>query len=324
MNTKRKKILVSLMIVLLIAIASLTYYSVQVNELISLGYTKQEAKAKVNLTSVFGIADREENALNGSISNNKDELLALGLKQEEVEKLDDQEKTLISKAAVLEKKKTERIEIVNTRLAIIEKQAATYKIKYNYKNPEANPYEKYVYLRGHLISNYNKLIKKYELYLKRYGFTDDELKKMKAKPPYQAMKEFKKLYDQLQYDAKKNQVFQSKTLHDDAMQMFKETNDYRKSLGLKPYKYNYNKQACVFKEATAYANNKNPHNWLCPCANENASLASVNSDYVAIAMKFFKSDPPHEAVLSGNYDSVAIAFVEKGGMVYMIMDVFYD
>lgn len=118
-------------------------------------------------------------------------------------------------------------------------------------------------------------------------------------------------------------MFGSIQAYNSVMRMFNETNAYRISLGLTPYTYNYEQQACVTAEAAAYAANKNPHNWVCSAAaNENASLGGVNSDYVAVSMNFFKTDPPHEAVLSGQYRSVAIAMVLSNGTYYIIMDVF--
>lgn len=108
-----------------------------------------------------------------------------------------------------------------------------------------------------------------------------------------------------------------------AMSMFEQVNAYRASMGLKPYSYNYEQQACVDSEAVAYSSNNNPHNWACAtAANENAGISSINSNYVKIAMDFFISDPPHHAVLVGNHQSAAVSIVLRNGKAYMILDVF--
>lgn len=104
--------------------------------------------------------------------------------------------------------------------------------------------------------------------------------------------------------------------------MFSAINAYRSSLGLAPYSYNSSMQSCVDQEAQAYGNTQNPHNWVCPVANENASNAPVGSDAVSISMNFFMTDPPHEAVLSGNYSSVAVSSYVQGGTNYIIVGVF--
>lgn len=100
-------------------------------------------------------------------------------------------------------------------------------------------------------------------------------------------------------------------------------NSYRTGLGLKAYTYNSGLQSCVDSEAKAYAETQNPHNWVCTsAANENASLAPVGSDLIALSMNFFKNDPPHEEPMSGNYSSFAVSVYAKGGMNYAIVDVF--
>lgn len=122
-------------------------------------------------------------------------------------------------------------------------------------------------------------------------------------------------------EEQKNQGYQFD--RNGAMAMFNQVNEYRARQGLPLYAYNYDQQSCVDAEAVAYANTNIPHNWVCKTvANENAGIASVNSDYVKIAMNFFIADPPHHAVLVGNYRSAAVSIVIKEGRAYMILDVF--
>ncbi|MDH6604021.1 uncharacterized protein YkwD [Bacilli bacterium PM5-9] len=318
--TKKKILMICLALVLVLVAGGITYYSTQVNSLTKLGYTKKEASDKVSITTIYNIVTREKNKLKNTVSKHKEELVALGLGKEKVNSINLSNQPLTTKVTTLQKHKDSREAELNVYLTNFEKQASRFGVKYTY--PEGNSYQKYIYLKNHLLKNYDALIKKYTKYLLKNGYTKSEIKAMSTGSTYQTVSKLKKEYNKDKKQTKANSGFSSKKLQSQAMRMFRETNKYRTSKGLKPYKYNYAKQSCVFKEARAYARNKNPHNWLCPCANENAALSSVNSDYVAVAMTFFKNDPPHERVLSGNYNSVAIAFVEKDGMVYMIMDVF--
>lgn len=309
--------------ILVAGIASTAYYTVQVNSLTKLGYTKEEAKAMTNLSSIYNIVTRNKDDLKGSISEHKDDLMSLGYDAEDVTKIEQTCDNLVDKEQTFGQTKNTREKTLTTNVTNLESKASNYKIKYDYKN-ETNVYKKYVYLTNLLESNYSKLIKQYRSYLLNNGYTKAEVNKLKGKTDETTLNNLKKATEKNKKDQKANSGFASKSIKDQAMRMYRLTNEYRKSKGLKPYKYNYSMQSCVFKEAKAYSINKKPHNWLCEAAaNENAGLSSSSSDYVKIAMDFFISDPPHEAVLSGNYNSVAIAIVEKDGMMYMIMDVFH-
>lgn len=109
-----------------------------------------------------------------------------------------------------------------------------------------------------------------------------------------------------------------------SMDLFNILNNHRVSKGLAPFTYNADQQACVDIEANSYANNKNPHNWLCKTlTSEGASLAGVNSDYIQIAGNFLTSHASHEAdVINPRYTSAACSAVQRDGMVYMICGYF--
>lgn len=151
------------------------------------------------------------------------------------------------------------------------------------------------------------------------GITTTELKKMnkdKIKRLNQLNKAIKKI-------KKENSANGGQYDRAGALRMFAQINTHRRANGLLPYRYAEGRQSCVDTEARAYANTRKPHNWLCKAAaNENAGLASINSNYVKVAMDFFINDPPHHRVLIGNYTSAAVSIVFKGGMAYMIVDVF--
>lgn len=321
-STKKKAVLVITLAVVLIGIATTTYYTVQINSLTKLGYTKKEAKSMTSVFSIFNIVTRHKEDLTGSISKHKDALASLGLTSTDVNKLSDNCSNLVEREKKFSETKQLRVTNLSNQIKTLETQATANKIKYDYRN-ETNLYKKYVYISGLLDSKYDKLIKLNAKYLLNLGYSKAEIKRLIVKDDAKTLANLKKTLARERKKLKENNGFASKSIKAQAMRMFKMTNDYRRSKGLKPFKYNYSMQSCVFKEAKAYASNKKPHNWLCTAAaNENAGLSSKNSDYVKIAMDFFKSDPPHEAVLSGPYSSVAIAIVEKDGMMYMIMDVF--
>ncbi len=109
-----------------------------------------------------------------------------------------------------------------------------------------------------------------------------------------------------------------------AMDLLAILNNHRVSKGLEPFRYNAEQQGCVDIEANSYANNKNPHNWLCKTlTSEGSSLASINSDYIGIAGHFLTTHGSHEAdVVNPNYTSAACSAVARDNMVYMICGYF--
>ncbi len=314
-----RKVLIGLMIIIAV-FGYFLYYSIQVKSLTKLGYSDTEAKDKVKVTTIYNIVSNHKSMLKDSINKHTSILDELGVSQQKIDSLTENETKLLAKETALKEYATTRKNDLESKLTTLEKQAKALNIKFDIKGKKVN--EQVEYLDKLVSKKVNKLLSNYKNFLLDNGYTKDEIKKLTSKSNYQNMITLENKVSDEKKKQEQNLGFQNKNLREQAMRMFRLTNEYRRSLGLKPYIYNYDKQSCVFKEAKAYARNKNPHNWACPCANENASLANVNIDYVAIAMKFFKNDPPHEAVLSGNYSSVAIAFVEKDGMVYMIMDVF--
>lgn len=311
----KRKLLISL-IVIIGLLGYFLYYSIQVNSLTKLGYTKQQAHEMVKLTTIYNIVTNSKEELSHDINQHIKTLDNLGVTEVKVNNLISEADKLVEKENVLDEYASEHKEKMDKDFSVLKKQADIFNIKYDLKNKTL--YQQVTYL-DKLVS---KKIDGFIEFLKVNGFSTKEIKALTKESEVENATKLQKVVTAQKKELEKNLGFQSDELKNQAMRMFKLTNDYRKSLGLKPYVYNYQKQSCVFKEARAYADNNNPHNWVCPTANENASIASIKSDYVAIAMRFFKTDPPHEAVLSGNYKSVAIAFVEKNGIVYMIMDVF--
>ncbi|MDR1781455.1 MAG: hypothetical protein LBR40_00415 [Bacilli bacterium] len=307
-------------IALLIPTCYFLYANVQINSLTKLGYTYQEAKEMVNPFSIYNIVTREINNLEDNINTNENKLKELGLSDEQIKVLVENNKTKVSKATTLKEKKEEREKLITSLIKDYEEQAKTYKISYKYAS-NATIYQKYQYIKKVISTKLKDIVKDYQSYLLSIGYSQSEINKYKSKDLDGTVKKLKVVYDKEKKNEKLFSGFSNAKLKQQAMVMFRKINEYRASKGLKAYTYASAKQNCAFIEARAYARNKTPHNWLCDCANENASLASVNSDYVSIAMNFFKNDPPHERVIGGSYSSVAIAFVQSNGMVYMIVDV---
>lgn len=109
-----------------------------------------------------------------------------------------------------------------------------------------------------------------------------------------------------------------------AMDLFNALNAHRVSKGLAPFVYRGDQQSCVDMETVAYAQNKNPHNWLCKSlTSEGSSLASSSSDYIGIAANFLTTHDSHEAdVINPRYVGAACSVVNKDRMNYMICGYF--
>ncbi len=99
---------------------------------------------------------------------------------------------------------------------------------------------------------------------------------------------------------------------------------HRVSKGLPAFTYRSDQQACVDMETVAYAQNKNPHNWLCKTlTSEGSSLASSSSDYIGIAGNFLTSHDSHEAdVINPRYTGCVCSVVNKDSMNYMVCGYF--
>lgn len=313
----KRTIILVVVLIALVSFGFVRYYQIQVHSLQSLGYTKEESKKMVNPLSIYHIVTNTKDDLLVQLDDVKKELNELGI-NEDAEK---GEMPLVGQVKELKSLRDEKIKFLNNEISTLEKEAKILNISYEKEGKSL--YNQYSQLTLEVNKKIKKENKKNITFLEENGYSKNEINKLKTKDNFKTYENILKAVNKEKKIKKENNGFASAAIKNEAMRMFKETNQYRKSKGLAPYKYNYNQQACVFLEANGYANNGNPHNWLCKAAaNENAGLANVNSDYVGSAMTFFKNDPPHEAVLSGNYRSVAIAFVERNGMMYMIMDVF--
>jgi len=319
---KKIKIKLGFLGLLVIAIVlNLNLHLTQAREkLIALGYNKEQSNELVSYSNMYGIVQSKTNELQSLIYDDVNKAANLGLSDKAINEIEINQTQLYTSHTSLQTLISDRETFLNDELVRLEGIASEHKIKYDYK--ENDLYQKYLYLDKTVNKKIDGIISDYHDKLIDLGLSEASIKKLEVKDKEESLTKLEDAYQKQLKKLEELDGFQSEALRDQAMRMFNQVNEYRASKGLKPYKYNTDKQACIFAEAKSYANNKNPHNWACqPIANENASLASINSDYVKIAMNFFISDPPHEAVLSGNYTSTAMAFVQRNGMVYMIMGV---
>ncbi|MGL4383555.1 MAG: hypothetical protein ACRCTA_07555 [Bacilli bacterium] len=316
----RKKIVLIIILSSLIAFLYSYNRNNSIMALQKLGYDEKETQEIVTADNLFVVVSKEEEALNKKIDGLYDDLALLGVTKDSITL---KEGPLLAKYEQLNVLKIERNKYLDNQIDVLVNKLQSYQIAY--ENTTKTKVEKIAYLETLLNNHYQNTINNYVAILNGLGYGEQALLLLNNFQGESALSELQSLHEQalLQEEALLNVFGGNQELKDQIMRMFNETNAYRQSLGLKPYVYNYDKQECTYNEALAYSNNNNPHNWVCPNANENAAISSYNSDYVTIAMNFFKSDPPHEAVLSGNYNSVSISFVLRNNTVYMIMSVFY-
>ncbi len=104
-----------------------------------------------------------------------------------------------------------------------------------------------------------------------------------------------------------------------AQGVFDAINVYRTSLGLPAYSYNSSMQSCVDSEASAYAANGNPHNYVCqPISGENAGI-TVSGYYSPAGMvDLWKMDQPHNRpMVSTSNTQAAVSAYKANGMIYI-------
>lgn len=311
-NDSKNKIIAIIVISLGLLFAGYKSLEAQaVSKLEDLGYTTNEARIKVNPFNVFTVVNDEEVKLK-TIYNLRVDYAKQALGINDLTGLNTND--LIGSLTEVENITTEKKDFYVKRIAEYKAYLTKHKIKYSISSKDTllkqyQSLDKVVQKRVRLLEN-----QAFDL-----GITTSELKKM-SKDKIKRIEQLNKAIAKIK---KQNSATGGKYDRAGALRMFAQINAHRRSRGLKPYRYAEGRQSCVDNEATAYANTRKPHNWVCKAAaNENAGLASINSNYVKIAMDFFITDPPHHRVLIGGYTSAAVSIVFKGNMAYMIVDVF--
>lgn len=322
LNLTRKKQLGIILGCLTLIVGGVFAYRHSIESYMALGFNEVQAYNDINAANMLVKPSDTSKTLNNEISKMSNELAVWGHKLETYSFIQDSKYTLVQRHEMLTKFYNEKSNELSNMILALKEKAKLYSIEI-----KETKYEKiideYVYYKK-LVDDKEAILSKTvdanNATLSNNGFTTTQLKSLNND---NLLKTIENQEAQLKLVKSWESSISSADVKKQIMNMFNQTNEYRKSKGLTPYTYNYAKQSCVDKEAKAYAANGNPHNWLCKSAvNENAGIAGVNSNYVNIAMNFFKSDPPHEAVLSGNYKSVAISIVQSKGKMHMIMDVF--
>lgn len=282
-----------------------------VTKLEDLGYTTNEAKIKVNPLNVFTVVNDETVKLK-TIYNLRVDYAKQALGINDLSGLNTND--LIGSLADVENATTEKKDFYVREIATYKNYLAKHKIKYSISSKDTLM-QQYQSLDNVI----NKRIKLLENQAFDLGVPSSDLKKMSDNK----IKRLDQLNKSITIIKKQNSTTGVRYDRAGALRMFEQINAHRRASGLKPYRYAEGRQSCVDTEARAYANTRKPHNWLCKAAaNENAGLSSTSSNYVKIAMDFFITDPPHHRVLIGGYSSAAVSIVFKGGMAYMIVDVF--
>lgn len=314
MKYYRQKILVITVLTLCIAfIFSSTMISAH-RQLIDLGHSEYKARNLISLNNVFNIVELSEKEINEALEVQLERARAVGLDNDTLMNAKITSHSLVHKLEVITLVNDEREMYLNEKI-----QAFSEIIEDVSFDEELTLYENYNKLSNKVDAQKESMIQDYIRELNRLSYFNYEVVEDKA----QTLANVQGALTRVQERMASLNGFQNASLQQQAKRLFNLINNYRANLGLRPFTYNHAMQSCVFLEAQTYAATKNPHPWVCqPVSNANASLASVHSDYVQIAMNFFMSSPSHEAVISGNYSSATIAFWQVGNMVYMILYTF--
>ncbi len=321
----KKRILLGLAVCLVIAISFFGFTSNTQNEIQALGYSEEETSKLIEEYGIFNAAAKTEKALEDEIKDKEETLKTeIGLEPSLIEGRDKMTRVAYSKELTtftdeMRTTYTADIEAVNTELA-----------KYNVEDTVATegvPLAKVLTDKTTLlettVTNYETEIENHKTTLLDFGMRESELEALLTGD---LVVDLKALQDKVAYYEEYQALVSTSgnSYASGAMDLFNILNNHRVSKGLPAFTYNSAQQSCVDIEANSYANNKNPHNWLCKTlTSEGASLASVNSDYIQIAGNFLTTHGSHEAdVVNPNYTSAACSAVQRDNMVYMICGYF--
>ncbi len=322
----RKYIILVLSIAFVLFITHGLFANYTENQIKALGYDKEEAAKIVETHGTFNaygivkqeletkISDKEEIFTNeiGDLldSLNKDELTLVEYNELLSSKIDERRayygkeiESLTSKLSSLNIKEEDNLDYTDYTLAD----------EYTSKLGLVKKYE----------SMYDEKIKTLKKSLTDYGVRQSEIDALISEDVLTTIKALEKKVNYMKSYTALVSTSGNKYAPG-SMDLFKRISDHRVANGLPPFRYNAEGQSCVDVEANSYANNKNPHNWLCKSlTSEGASLASSKSDYIKIAGDFLTSHGSHERnVLTPKYVSAACSAVERDGMVYMICGYF--
>ncbi|MFV0425397.1 MAG: hypothetical protein ACK5K7_07585 [Bacilli bacterium] len=322
----KKKIIISIVTICLISGGSFFFhFSSMKNNISALGYSDTEVDKFIDEHGVFNAYKEVETALNDEIETKEDTLNnEIGVSPDLITDKDDM--TRVEYSTTLDDFIVENTELYSASIQEIDAEITKYPTEEKIDTADLTLYDEFT-LKTEFLSKleteFSNKLEEHKTALLDYGMRESELEGLLTGD---VLADLEALGNKLAY-YKEYQALVStsgNSYASGAMDLFNILNNHRISKGLAPFTYNSEQQGCVDIEANSYANNKNPHNWLCKSlTSEGASLASVSSDYIQIAGNFLTTHASHEAdVINPNYTSAACSAVQRDGMVYMICGYF--
>lgn len=325
-NTKMKKTIIGAVILCVTVVSVFSIYSSGAkSQIYALGYSEKEVEKFIAEYGVFEASEKVENELNAEITAKEDKLATeIGVSPTLINNYDSL--TRVEYNNELDSFIEYNTTIYTTAIAEADQKLANYAVVSEFETEGVSLYTQ--------LSNRNKLIYETEINfevqieekkaaLVDYGMRSSEVD---ALITGDYLKDLEALNSKVTYYENFNAMVSTSgnSYASGSMDLFNILNNHRVSKGLPAFRYNAEQQSCVDVEANSYANNKNPHNWLCKTlTSEGASLASSSSNYIQIAGNFLTTHGSHEAdVVNPNYTSAACSAVERDGMVYMICGYF--
>lgn len=322
----KKKIIISIVTICLISGGSFFFhFSSMKNNISALGYSDTEVDKFIDEHGVFNAYKEVETALNDEIETKEDTLNnEIGVSPDLITDKDDM--TRVEYSTALDDFIVENTELYSASIQEIDAEITKYPTEEKIDTADLTLYDEFTLkteFLSQLETEFSNKLEEHKTALLDYGMRESELEGLLTGD---VLADLEALGNKLAY-YKEYQALVStsgNSYASGAMDLFNILNNHRISKGLAPFTYNSEQQGCVDIEANSYANNKNPHNWLCKSlTSEGASLASVSSDYIQIAGNFLTTHASHEAdVINPNYTSAACSAVQRDGMVYMICGYF--
>lgn len=325
MKLTKKRIISAIAAVAVLTSMFFVYTTSSKSRIVALGYDVVQAEKYIEKYGILTAAGKVEDELESNIEKQekllKDEV---GISPTLIENYD-----TLSRVKYNERLQTfveSSKKLYSDEITKIEDALKVYPLENEFNNKGKSLYQQYterVKLLSKFEGEYLPKVEEQKQILRNYGMRDTEINSLISG---NIVSDLETLLAKVDYYNQFSALLSTSgnTYAPGAMDLLAILNSHRTSRGLQPFAYNSAQQGCVDIEANSYANNKNPHNWLCKTlVSEGASLASVSSNYVSIAGNFLTTNPSHEAdVINPNFSSAACSAVQKGNMVYMICGYF--
>lgn len=321
-----KKGIIGLLIAITVITTSFFAYSTSSKvKIIALGYDEKEADKLIEKHGIITASSVVEEELNNDIEENEKILKEqVGVSPTLIENYSNMSK--LNYRENLENFINSTTDLYTEEIVKIEEALTLYPVAEELVNDNKSLYQQYTD-RIKLLSKYESeflpKIEEQKQALREYGMRETEIESMISG---NIVSDLEALNSKVDYYKQFSALLSTSgnSYAPGSMDLFNMLNAHRVSKGLQPFEYNAAQQGCVDIEANSYANNKNPHNWLCKTlVSEGSSLASSSSNYIQIAGNFLTTHASHEAdVINPNFSSAACSAVQKENMVYMICGYF--